>query len=359
MYNILMRILIAPLTISPSQDANMMLCDNIANLLKDEYHMPVICASEGNEFPSPVLHRPFSLFPPDSSDYDAWQNSIGAIRRPFLTRDISSVLSAIESFRPDLVISIDRMSAIIAATYSGIRCWAITCHAAYKKPFSEKNHVKTLNTVLDAYQIPPVTALSDLLHDAERRIVFGSPRMTPVPDGEGVDRIGVMSDFTNVLPETNRVLVYLGDVKGLRTSLQNMILDAFVGAPYEVYVSFDGCNEYTEDNVHVIEDPDYRLIPGSCVIIHDGNPYVSNISAASGVMQMAVTNSDCPRMQVAVSLRKTKTGIYLFEEELNMSNLYESYRRLLSDDMYKENTQELWLETVRLGDIKELLRLLD
>ena len=111
--------------------------------------------------------------------------------------------------------------------------------------------------------------------------------------------------------------------------------------------------------MHVIEDPDYRLIPGSCVIIHDGNPYVSNISAASGVMQMAVTNSDCPRMQVALSLRKTKTGIYLFEEELNMSNLYESYRRLLSDDMYKENTQELWLETVRLGDIKELLRLLD
>ena len=85
---------------------------------------------------------------------------------------------------------------------------------------------------------------------------------------------------------------------------------------------------------------------------------MTNLCAACGVPSLAVTDNSCERNFNAVMLRKTKTGLYIYEEEFSMITLYETFRKLMADDRYKENARELRIETCSLGDIRELLKYL-
>ena len=55
------------------------------------------------------------------------------------------------------------------------------------------------------------------------------------------------------------------------------------------------------------------------------------------------------------AVQRTGVGRYLYEEAMSLSNLYENFRRVVSDDLYKENCQELKEKTTAVGDLNELI----
>lgn len=350
-----MKILITPLVTGTQNDQNEELAENIALMLKKQGHESAVCSPLSEDYPSPVLRAPFSLFNDSGNSYEDWQYSCGAIRRPFLQNDVNAVLDALEGFEAELIIMIDRLSALIAGAEAGVPVWSIVPPPALKESVNTKNILKNINSLLQEFSQEQIFAANDLLERSEQRIIFGAPRLAPC--SEDAIRVGVCGQLPPINPPSTRLVIAFSRLSP-RLNPAKVIREAFQGAPYDVFAWYEGAQELVEDNLHILAEPDYRLVSGAAAVIHDSTTFMTNLCAACGVPSLAVTDNSCERNFNAVMLRKTKTGLYIYEEEFSMITLYETFRKLMADDRYKENAREVRIETCSLGDIRELLKYL-
>jgi UDP:flavonoid glycosyltransferase YjiC (YdhE family) len=363
LYNFGMRILIAPLIHTPKADAAYYLTGNLVSLFAQEDHPCAVCTSSHSRFHSVSFfpaapYQTSRLFAAHADrSYDAWLYRSGAGSSAFLEADIAAIHSAIKQFKPDLIITIDRTAAVIAAREAGIRCWAVVHNSMYNSRPTKKA-VQSLNAVLSSHNAEQVLNFGELYSYCERRFCFGPIEIQPFPVEADVTRIGIQSLYPLHTLQTNRICIFLGEVKQKPNTLSKIITDAFLGAPYAVYTWFPGIHPETQGNLHFLSTPREDLLPGSIAIIHDGNDYLFNQSMVRGIPQLLIYSRDCLRITNALAAERSGIGIGIDENDLTMSTLYENYRVLLSNDRYYERNQAIADQCNADLDLSEIIKYL-
>ena len=340
-----MKILIAPVIDDPKTDSRRFLTENLVRLFSSAGHQTAVsCPQECGikniflcEYTPP--QKPFIFFTPVTDrTYEEYMYFRGYLTEGYLSEDTEMLMAVIDEFKPDLVIEIERPSAVIAARLCGVRCWAFVNSAMYIGPAAASDITKGLNTVLSDYKLEQEFSLRNLYARCERRFAFGHPLTESFPASANVTRVSAAAPLFPITGRTNRVCIFLQDLSLSNRKLKKMINDAFLGAPYAVNIWHPESKAFYDRNLHYLSLPKEELIPGASALIHDGNPYYYSIAAAAGVPQMIISSHGYPRNYHAMSLQRNRSGVFLYEEELNMRSLYETYRRLLSDDSFYENT---------------------
>ena len=358
-----MRILITPLIRKPKADASYYLTRNLAALFRQENHQVAISASRDNAFryaslyECPSLHRPLLHFHTGRS-YEEWLYANGASTKEYLLDDIHTISEIVDSFHPDLIITMDRIAAIMVSELRHIRCWAIVNSAMYRKTYFPASVLKDTNAVLEAFHLDQVFDLPSLYALCERRIGFGPIEVQPFIEDNQVTRIGLQSVYPLHATRTNRVCVFIPDVRKNAHALNKIITEAFLGAPYSVYVWYEGCHPSHIDNIHFLAKPKPELMPGSIAVIHDGNDYLCNACMSRGILQVMIVNHECIRSYEAQAAERNMFGLAIHEENLTMAKLYETYRTLLSDDSYYQHTEKIRKLINELPDLTDILRFL-
>ncbi len=359
-----MRILITPLILNTQSSTSYHLAMNLAYLFVTHGHTVAISADNKNNFhhvslyPAPICKKARSIKKLSKRNYEEWLYASGASKEKYLEEDYACISDCIRKFHPDLIITMDRLAALLIARKRHIRCWAIVHSDMYKNTYFDPICMSGINKVLKNHDLEQEFNLRSIFSKCERRIGFGPIEVQPFHPKDEVTRIGVSSIYPPHTIRTNRVCIFFQDVDQKPAQLKKMIQEAFHGAPYSVYAWFKGCRPETIDNIHFLQATKAELLPGSIACIHDGNDYFTNQCLSRGIQQVIVTNHDYIRNSNALAAERNKFGLAIYEDELTMSKLYEQYRLLLSDDKYYYYTQAMKKITLDEGDLSQLLDLL-
>ena len=354
-----MKILITPLIRRPKSDAAYYITKNIADLLTARGHACAVSAGKINGFRNAALYSCAQLKKPlftmsGSLSYEEWMHTGGASSKEYLEEDTRLLISAIDEFRPDAVITIDRTAAVIAAKRCSVPCIAVVHSAMYRNISFASKTLHGLNLVLSEYDMEQVFRIHSVYDSCAARIVFGPIALQPFPPETTVFRIG----SAGLLPVTEntqeRVYVSLAGTKIKSNTVKKVIRETFEGAPYQVYAWTSSQQAEKYRNIHILNAPRTDLLYGASVCIHDGNDYITNQCAAAGTMQLVISDHEYMRSSNANALRRSGSSLVISEDELSVAELYEMFRCLRSDSRFRQQADLLKNACDEDGDLEKL-----
>lgn len=358
-----MKILIAPLILHPKNDAAYYVTQNLATLLHREGHVVAISADKANTFHYASFYPTATLKPKrffankECRSYEEWMYQRGATNQKYLTTDMTYLLDAIDHFHPDLILTYDRLAAIAAGRLKNVPVDAIVHSAIYKTASFPTSVITEYNAFLSSYQLEQVLSLKEAYKQCVHRIGFGPVEIQPFTSKAQVQRIGVASSLPMKKGLTNRVCVFLPDIHKTTLFMNKLMKDTFLGAPYDVYVWYPGCKAHKTQNIHYLAHARDDMIDGSICVIHDGNDYYMNQCMARAIPQVIIASREYARIYNALAIKRTNIGRSIYEDKLAVSNLYENFRKVLTDDSYYEANQEMKKKIYQYGDLHEFLNI--
>ncbi|MCR5795097.1 MAG: hypothetical protein K6G61_07125 [Solobacterium sp.] len=355
--------MIVPYIRYANTDSTYLLTESLLHVFNAEGNACAVCAPSANQFKKAAVYDTgyyksvFSLFQLETRSYEDWMYANGLFNERDLKRDADAVCEACDDFRPDRIITVNRPAGNIAARHKGIPCWTVTDSAMYRTPGFREKDLKGLNAVLYAYKQEQVFNLKELYEKCDKRITFGPETTDMYPPDADVTRIGMPFIEPLELQRTNRLCIVLPSADRSASFLKKVISDTFLGAPYAVHCWYRGAPSVIERNMHYHTGISPSMIAGSIAVIHDGTSWLMHYCTALGIPQVIIASHDCMRNMHALSMARSKCALFLYEEELSVSSLYETYRKLMSDDIYYENIQRLKEEIHAWKDLSEILLL--
>ena len=355
-----MRILITPLILKKEADSCLMITRQLISFFQRNGHTCAACIpssvsfADADTYASPVLPRNILYTDEDMHIYEEWLFHKGALKKKYLREDLEAILEAISEFHPDLVLTMHRLSAVIAARKSKINCWAFVDSAIYRNGTFDAKYIRGLNEILSENHMEQEFTVRDLYEKCNTRIMFMPESIQPYPQKN--NNLRIHSCFMPNLPSSrvNRVCIFLSEIGIRKKKLHKMIYDAFAGASVQVYIWYPGCEKESEDNLHFLSSLQPDLISGSITLIHDGGTYLYQLAAFNGIPQIIISDHTPLRNYHALSAQRNGIALYLYEEELSVSSLWEIYKRLLADDMYYENAKHLRGEMLQMDSMQLL-----
>ena len=171
-----MKILITPFIKYPQNTTSYFLTVNLAYLFVTQGHTVAISADKKNHFhhislyPAAKIKSPFSLSKKPQRNYEEWMYVNGAATQKYLEEDYACLDTFIQTFKPDLIITMDRLASIMLARKYKIRIWTIVHSDMYKASLFDTNCMNEVNTVLKNHSLEQEYNLKELLAKCNRRI---------------------------------------------------------------------------------------------------------------------------------------------------------------------------------------------
>ena len=309
---------------------------------------------KAKKYPAPELT---GLFHHEKEAGRTWEEDLYEnkyIRRGFLQKDIQALNQVIAEFRPDLIIDAGRISTSISARVTRVPYRTIITGAMYRKHTVRPQYLQELNQVLSTNGLEQILSLKDLSDCAEKRYVFGPLSVDPLP--EEVDAVRIGGSFLHDTMETdqNGIAVLLPSSDLSAGKLHRLIQEAFYGAPYPVFAHLS--QDYpSAGNVDYSPTMKMNAIKEKNIVIHDGNRMVYYECLARGIPQIVISDGSWCRGWIASCALRSCAGLQIEEDELSVASLYETYRRLVSDDYYSRRAEYLKKETAALDRFSSIL----
>ena len=356
----MMKILITPLLLNDNMDEAYYLCKNIISVLNTANHTTAILAPTNSKF----HHTSFYSSPKPSlslrsnknneKSYEDYLFNKGATNPKYLKEDLKVILSTIKEFKPDVILTHDRLSSIIASKLTGIPVYAIVHSSIFTYKNISSQIITGLNEVLSANGFSQVFNLEEFYKDASRLFVFGPIETSPFVADERVVRIGLESIYPPTTETTSNVFVYLNDIDMSKRSLKKLLTETFKGAPYKVNAFIGKDYEASIENINFINSKLTSLYSSS-ICIHDGNGYIFNTCLACGIPQLIVSNKNFINLTNGLKAQRNRFGFCLFRDEFSMESLYEAFSRIYKNDLYKDYANIIKASSQSEGDLTKIL----
>ena len=360
-YNLLMKILIAPFIARPKAGSAYHITRTLSDLFSQRQHAIAVSASPKNSiasaslFEAAVPKKPL-FFLHDQYSYEEWLYGWGASSEEYLEQDIACIEEAITQFRPDLIIVIDRIAALIAARKRKIPSLCIVNTSMYRNSAFPVKILQPANRILSAAGLEQVFRISDLYNYASERAVFGAIQLQPVPADIDVKRFGTVSYIKPLSEDPKDVYISFSAMHKKSTALKKMIIETFKGAPYQVNASIADTEAEKVQNIHFLSVHRDDLMRNAAAVIHDGSDYICDICCSCAIPQLIITDHNYGRTANALAARRYGFGVMCDENEMSVASLYENYRRLISSDRFRENAEMIRDEVISLGDFEDFYR---
>jgi hypothetical protein len=319
------------------------------------------CPDHGEDhavwYPSPSPRVPYFNFHADSRSYEEYMYTHGWLGRKYTLTDVASLEEAIKDFKPELILSLDRPGALLTAQLHNLPCWVFVHPSIYRGLYFPPHCLYGFNAVCSSLKLEQQLSLPSLYSTAHRRIGFGSEVFAPFLYEENVSRIGFMCSLPHKPSSNERLIICPGTINLSPARLHKIIEAAFLGASYRVDIYGTEENE-VNNNLHYHIGFDLNELARASAVIHDGSSPLCSASFAYGLPQIIIADHTCFRSFNALALQRVKAGLVIFEENLSMASLYETYRTLVSDDSYAVNARAVKNTAKKHGSISEIIDLM-
>ena len=354
-----MRVMILPSMCVPDTGSAIQLARNLAALLRMEHIETAVSADKHSGFsdisffeaPAPsVLSRRLN----SGTTIEEYMKAHGAFSASYFSRDHAAIEAAITEYEPDLLIEIERPAAIVSARIHAIPLFSIVSPAVFRNRRFKADLLNGINEFLSEQGLEQILAYRELYAFAQC-FAFGPREFLSAAAERRAACFGMSSIAPILKPSDGRLSIVLNDTSLSSRKRRKVITDAFLGAPYDVYVFSRGLRPGRNGNLHFLQASRFLQVSESRVCIHDGSDAITAHCIALGIPQIIIHDDSWQRSWNAAALKRSKAGLTVPEAEFSMSSVYETYRMLVSDDRFEENAERLRDEAVERGDLANIL----
>lgn len=323
---------------------------NITDIAVSKGNTVGICAPDAIAFKNASLYASpqpkvstglFSRKRDPGRTYEESFYAAGLLDSTYLKADADAINAAIADFHPDLIFNIGRPLSATAANAQHIPCWSVVHAGMYRSRTFPRICLNDLNSVLSSMKQDQILRLTDLYKTCDRRITFSPASIQPFADMNQITRIGGMSEIQPERQSKRHLAIYMSRCSISPAKIQQMITEGWKGAPYHVSAWVEGVKSSTEANVSFTARPRLSALDHPDAVIHDGNEYIYNQCLMRGIPQIVITDGTWRRSWDANAAARIGFGISLNENIVSMASLYESYRRLMSDDWFRMHAESM------------------
>lgn len=358
-----MKILITPPISKKANSTIAPLIQNIINQLNQSGHIVAICAGNtsfyhnARFYNAPVPKEKFHLFNKITVDRTIEESlfSQNILEKKYLQADMKYILEAIQEFQPDIVLELNRPAALIITKKYHLPCTSIIHAADYRNRNFNKEVLSDLNSTLREESLEQILKYVDLRNHCNQFISFGPMAIQAFPPSINVTHIGNMSIETLTQEFSNHIYVSLKQCSLSSRKIKKILQEAYCGAPYTVYAHYSNAKSSVYENIQFLQTEKLQYLNGSEICIHDGDEYIFNQCLALAIPQLIIFDQNYLRSWNATASNRQGFGISLNASMFTMENLYETHRRILSDDYYKQRALQFQKELQNLGNIAKLL----
>ena len=104
-------------------------------------------------YPCRSPKRPLFNFGAENRSHEEWMYSRGQMHSGYVLEDTETLLDAIQDYKPDALLCLDRPSALIASRIASIPCIAFVHPAMYRKALFPTHCMHGLNRTLSYYHL--------------------------------------------------------------------------------------------------------------------------------------------------------------------------------------------------------------
>lgn len=360
-----MKILIAPPLSEKEKDSMQVLTQQLCDFLGlyhevAVYALPALKARRAGFYEAAEPEKGF-FFQSDGTVDRTYEEELfhyGVTKAPYFRNTVDSLRNAICSFGAEVVMELANPAAIIAAYKEHRRCISFAHTAMVRNRIFPSAVLSAVNETLRSLEMDQILKLKDLMDYSERRILFAPESVQPEAAGFDMTRLGSLSLLPMHHTASGKVVIMLEHLDLRPGTLNKILKEAFLGAPYEVDIWYSGCSFETVGNLHYLSGLRLSLLNEAEVAVHDGNSLLFNTCMTLGIPQLIIHDTGWQKSWNAASAVKNGIGLAINQDDLDMAVLYESYRRLICDPYYKKRAALIAEETAKLGGLKELLALL-
>lgn len=303
-------------------------------------------------YPAFAIHKPWFTMHLDNRSYEEYMYSSGYLNEKFLDQDVALVHEIIEKENIELVIGYDRPGAILASYLDNIKQWVLVSQGMYRNFYFSPKVLTGFNRVCSVYNYPQQLSLASFYAKASRCIGLGGVSSSVFDDQNTVCRIGTLRFDEIRFMSENSICVYLDGMHAHRQ--ESVLKEAFVGAKHRFLVYGAKEEEYI-DNMMFLKNIDLESSLHASFVIHAGSEYMTQYLLSHGIPQCIVSDHTCKRGANASLVERCHLGIRIYEEEMNVKRLYEGYRKMIQDTLYKECSEHLSQDAKNNGNLKQLV----
>lgn len=357
-----MKFLILPDYSAVDSNPCLFLSQNLITLLNRQRHEAAVCMS-GKHFylkgavfyPAPDLPRPLFLFrrTPKSREEELQYAKVSSAA--FLKKDLQAVKDAVSAYKPDILIEAGRPAALIASAACGIECYSFTDYNILRNRMVPADAMAGFNAVLQDEHLEQVLSLSELYRKYSIPVLCGPKAVQPAPEGMDPFRIGSLRVSGPSIQHTADVCICMEKPVRSLEKCKSMIRQAWLGAPYHVQAWIRGVEPKEMENITFHGTMKPALASSSAICIHDGNSYLFNQCMVNAVPQIIINDGSYDTAFIAAAISRTNAGTVIPAADLSMETLYESYRRIMSDDHYQLCASALAQECAELGGLEAVM----
>ena len=330
----------------------------IAAMLKTEGIDTGICADRKSKFsgiaffeaPSPASLR-LGRTGTTAEEYLRGRNVLSA---SYLNKDYRAVCKAIEEYSPDLLIEIERPSAIAAAAVYELPVFSVVSGGTFRFRSFRADTLNGLNAFLNDLGLEQVLHLRELYRFSQC-FAFGPAEFLPPFPGVRTASFGISAIAPVSMPHDRALSIAFCETGISARRMRQIISDAFQGAPYDVFIHDSTQHPGKNGNLHFQNLQRTNTINGSRVCVHDGSDALTQYCAALGIPQIILYDDSYQRAWNAACLQRSGAGLIMHEGELCMERLYELYRQILADSRFFEEAKRLQEDVYDRGDAANML----
>lgn len=264
---------------------------------------------------------------------------VGAIDRKFFPKDVYCLRKAIREFRPDVVYSEFRISAIIAAemedvnivtSYSFPIQKTYTCNPEYAggvKEFLRRNNLPEIESVLDIFDwadLKIVPSSYELEPIDDKKVVYVGPFVVPQKTGKKSIRGG-----------SERVIIaYMGSGTITPKRLVKVLTKTFGGTDFNVYIS-----------TRIITPSVRGIMPRATAFINHGGQNSVMTGLIYGTPQIICPGNVFERRYNACSVERLKAGVSIETDDFTPERIRQLIQEFESDPSYRNNARKVGGET--------------
>jgi UDP:flavonoid glycosyltransferase YjiC (YdhE family) len=287
---------------------------------------------------------------------------LGATARPFFARDVENVRQAIRAYQPDVVITMQRLSAIVAARLERVAVAADYGYLLQPSVASSPGCSAGVRAYLRENGLPNVHSALELFDWVDLKFVASSYDLEPIK-GENVIHVGPLqpsAPAAGASEPRDRIVAYMGTGALSPRRVLRVLTEAFGETPFQVYLASQQLAPLQRGGVRVQPFFDFdALLPGAVVSIHHGGQNSVMKALIHGVPQLIVSGSHFERGYNADSVVRLQAGVNLDPGQFTTDQVRSWVNRFAADPAYGERARSAGQELLKLGGAAAVLAALE
>ncbi|RRJ64022.1 UDP-glucoronosyl and UDP-glucosyl transferase [Paenibacillus oralis] len=382
-----MKVLISPMSAMVETKGPFSRTAVLANEFMERGHEVALCAPEDNNYysinkvqnyyapvPSPlgmpvfIGRGMFKLFQSvgfqpkkKANSFEDILHFIGAIDRRYFRKDVSSIRKAIQAFKPDVMYSEFRISAIVAARLEKVKIATGFSYPVQKNFACNPEYSKGVNQYLQENGLDKVESVLEIFDWADFKIIPSSYELEPM-DGEDVVFVGPLSAprGTNATIAKNKIIAYMGNGVISPRQVINALTKAFAGSDYEVYIASEQVKPFKTNNIVVGKKFDFsKLMPEASAYINHGGQNSIMTGLMYGVPQIVCPGGVFERRYNASSVAKLNAGVFLEANDFNSETLKRIVHDFKENPAYANNAKQAGEKLLSLGGVRKAVQAME